>query len=169
PLAFILSQDQTLHCIIFLHLPEGKLMSSADPAHYLTLSSFNSCRLVSLCLLAELRKKQSLQNTYHLFVSNIQRTCAPPVGGTVWRMLSPAFLFILPSGVSFGVANVRSFFLFAKKLEKIFSDFALLFGVGLLPIEAGCKGNKLFGLLSSGRAKKVLIYLLNSNLLFPSF
>jgi hypothetical protein len=31
PLAFILSQDQTLHCKIFLHHGEPWLMSSANP------------------------------------------------------------------------------------------------------------------------------------------
>ena len=31
PLAFILSQDQTLHCKIFLHSCEHELMSSANP------------------------------------------------------------------------------------------------------------------------------------------
>jgi hypothetical protein len=32
PLAFILSQDQTLHCKIFLHSCEHELMSSANLA-----------------------------------------------------------------------------------------------------------------------------------------
>jgi hypothetical protein len=31
PLAFILSQDQTLHCKIFLHLGKPRLMLSANP------------------------------------------------------------------------------------------------------------------------------------------
>jgi hypothetical protein len=38
PLAFILSQDQTLHCKIFLHHSELWLMSSADLAHVLTFT-----------------------------------------------------------------------------------------------------------------------------------
>jgi hypothetical protein len=37
PLAFILSQDQTLHCKNSLHHGEPWLMSSADLAHKLTL------------------------------------------------------------------------------------------------------------------------------------
>jgi hypothetical protein len=38
PLAFILSQDQTLHCKIFLHPSELGLMSSANPTR---INEFN--------------------------------------------------------------------------------------------------------------------------------
>ncbi|WP_169515136.1 hypothetical protein [Hymenobacter norwichensis] len=75
--------------------------------------------------------KEHLTNTYHLFVSNIQRTYALPVGRTVWLLISAAFLTVLPSGASFGVAKVRSFFQFARSEANIFFDFLLLVSISV--------------------------------------
>ena len=47
PLAFILSQDQTLHCKIFLHHGEPWLMSSAILARIIDVCLSNSISLVS--------------------------------------------------------------------------------------------------------------------------
>jgi hypothetical protein len=47
PLAFILSQDQTLHCKIFLHLSEDRLMSSANLARIIDVRLSNSISLVA--------------------------------------------------------------------------------------------------------------------------
>ena len=47
PLAFILSQDQTLHCKIFLHPSELGLMSSAILARIIDVCLSNSISLVS--------------------------------------------------------------------------------------------------------------------------
>lgn len=120
--------------------------------------------LVFLCLLPI---QWISANTYHLFVSNIQRTYALPVGRTVWPLIKRPFLLASPSVISFGVAKVRRFFLKARK-SKIFLNFLFLFSYNLPPVEAGCKCSNLFWFLSSAREIFFSI-LFDSNFIpFPS-
>ncbi len=75
PLAFILSQDQTLHCNKFLHHGKPWLLSSADLAHIIDVIS-NSFRFVSLCFP---EGKASSGTLTILSVSVIQRTCVTSI------------------------------------------------------------------------------------------
>ena len=137
PLAFILSQDQTLHCIKILIPSEDETMSSADPTR-LCKNSVLTC----YASLAQLLKEAS--ELTNLSFPVIQRTYALPVGRTLWQPNSLPFLCYFPSVLSFGVAKVRSFFQFARK-RKIF--YSLFLGADLLnplPVEADCKGKQDF-------------------------
>ena len=77
PLAFILSQDQTLHCKMFYTHAEHGLMSSAESDSYLT-SLYSMLRLVVMLLQC---RKRNL--TICLFQSFKERVPLP-IEVTVW-------------------------------------------------------------------------------------
>ena len=72
PLAFILSQDQTLHCIKILILCEHKTMSSADPTRVNEL--FNSLFLRVVFSSLPSKEERATKALSFVFPS-IQRTC----------------------------------------------------------------------------------------------
>src|ERR687889_28930 len=85
PLAFILSQDQTLHCKIFLHPCEHGLMSSANPTR---VNEFN---LQCYVWLSTCRSK-----SYHLSFPSIQRTCVTPCWANLVAFRPTLFSFSFP-------------------------------------------------------------------------
>jgi len=101
---------------------EVETMSSADPAHYLTLSSFNSCAWFSvLCLhySYSLIRKENTRKTFTICLSQTFKERMPLSLEEPSSEVNFAGYFIaLPSLVSFGVAKVRVFFRLARNLKK---------------------------------------------------
>ena len=122
PLAFILSQDQTLHCKIFLHSCEHELMSSANLAR---INEFNFN--VTICLLTQAYLP-------FVFSSHSKNVCCFQLrqhGGLYYK---PFSLFAAPY-FSWECKDTRTFLLCKPQSEKLFNVFVCCWR-RLLPIEA---------------------------------
>ena len=132
PLAFILSQDQTLHCKIFLHPCEHGLMSSANPTR---INEFNfnvtfllTCvSILTICLFQSFKERLLL-----------------PIEATWWATWVALFC-CLQRPVLIGNAKIQKAFYFTSFRPKIFNVFAWAL-LQRLSVEALCKGKNFFWL-----------------------
>ena len=132
PLAFILSQDQTLHCKMFLHHTEVWLMSSANPTR---INEFNFNVTFLLTCISIL--------TICLFQSFKERLLLP-IEATWWAAWAARFC-CLQCPVLIGSAKVQGTFYFTSCERKILT-FSLRLVCGGFQLKRGAKVRSFFWL-----------------------